>query len=231
MKHGRAVLTGAIVSDARFDIMQSKPIECCQWCSTAAIPDWNHLAWHCTGFRATRQGLRVPHDNLQRVLGWPLEAQTINWSCDIWQVCANACWIDGIALCSDILLGASVVWPVRLCKLCPLWRPSLWWLGSDLGRRPVWGWGASILAGCQIETPLLCTFRNDAVLVPQYFRRRIRLQGLAFGHPALALTFWQWLEALPLKQKTAADEPDCSDSWLPSKTPKSSKTWKCPWND
>lgn len=53
---------------------------------------------------------------------------------------------------------------------------------------------------------------QDAVLVPQYFRRRIRLQGLAFGHPALALTFWQWLEALPLKQKTAADERDCSDS-------------------
>ena len=70
--HGRGVLTGAIVSDARFDVIQRKPIECCQWCGTAATPDWHHLAWQCDGFHATRQGIQVPHDNLQRVLGWPI---------------------------------------------------------------------------------------------------------------------------------------------------------------
>ena len=70
--HGRGVLAGAIVSDARFDIMQGKPIACCQWCRTDALPDWSHLAWHCNGFRATRAGLQVPHDNLQRILGWPV---------------------------------------------------------------------------------------------------------------------------------------------------------------
>ena len=66
-------------------------------------------------------------------LGGQVEDQTIKRSYNIWQVCANACWINGIALCSDTLLGASVVWPVRLCKLCPLCCYSGRWIRRDLG--------------------------------------------------------------------------------------------------
>lgn len=70
--HGRGVLTDAIVSDARFDVIQGKPIAGCQWCRTDALPDWNHLTWHCDGFYASREELQVPADNLQKTLGWPV---------------------------------------------------------------------------------------------------------------------------------------------------------------
>ena len=62
--HGRAVMMGGVVSDARFDI------EPCAWCGTAAIPSWEHLAWFCKGFEQSR--CAVPSDRLQFVLGWPI---------------------------------------------------------------------------------------------------------------------------------------------------------------
>ena len=43
-----------------------------------------------------------------------------------------------VALCSDILLGASVVWPVRLCKLCPLCCNTGRWIRCDLGECKLW---------------------------------------------------------------------------------------------
>lgn len=40
--HGRAVLTGAAVSDARFDRMKQRAVAACTWCQE--IPTWNHVS-------------------------------------------------------------------------------------------------------------------------------------------------------------------------------------------
>jgi hypothetical protein len=69
--HGRAVMAGAVVSDARFNVMCHEDIQPCTWCDDpAAVPDWDHLAWSCSGFQSTRPP--VPSDNLQKVMGWPV---------------------------------------------------------------------------------------------------------------------------------------------------------------
>ena len=67
-----ACTIGAVVSDARFDRIldpNSAPGSC-MWCSSGDVPTWDHLAWHCPAFAATRTS--PPHDVLQKVLGWPL---------------------------------------------------------------------------------------------------------------------------------------------------------------
>ena len=67
--HARAVMVGAVVSDARFDRIRGLEIEKCQWCDGGAVPSWEHSTWFCKGFEATR--CAFPSDALQRVLGWP----------------------------------------------------------------------------------------------------------------------------------------------------------------
>ena len=67
--HARAVMTGAVVSDARLDVMQRRAINTCTWCNQNEIPSWDHLAWSCDGFALTRPP--VPGDPMQRILGWP----------------------------------------------------------------------------------------------------------------------------------------------------------------
>ena len=49
--HGRAVMIGAVVSDARLDVMKRREIQSCTWCNHPdAVPCWEHLAWECPGF-------------------------------------------------------------------------------------------------------------------------------------------------------------------------------------
>ena len=67
--HGRAVMVGAIVSDARFDRMNRRDIQSCRWCQQNCVPCWEHVSWVCPGFADTRPN--TPRDALQRVLGWP----------------------------------------------------------------------------------------------------------------------------------------------------------------
>ena len=68
--HGRAVMFGAVVSDARFDRMKRREIQRCKWCNDHdAIPGWIHLAWECSGFALHRP--RTPEDAFQKILGWP----------------------------------------------------------------------------------------------------------------------------------------------------------------
>ena len=71
--HARAVMVGAVVSDARFDRVRGLEIQKCQWCDSEAVPSWEHLTWFCKGFEATR--CAFPSDSLQRVLGWPCGQQ------------------------------------------------------------------------------------------------------------------------------------------------------------
>ena len=69
--HSRACLIGAVVSDARLDRIRdpnTAPAPC-KWCASGNVPTWDHLAWDCPAFAATRTS--PPHDLLQRVLGWP----------------------------------------------------------------------------------------------------------------------------------------------------------------
>lgn len=41
--HGKAVMMGAVVSDARFDVMLRRPIQDCKWCNAGVTPSWEHL--------------------------------------------------------------------------------------------------------------------------------------------------------------------------------------------
>ncbi|CAL1150457.1 unnamed protein product [Cladocopium goreaui] len=69
--HSRACLIGAVVSDARLDRIRdpnTAPAPC-KWCASGNVPTWDHLAWDCPAFAATRTS--PLHDLLQRVLGWP----------------------------------------------------------------------------------------------------------------------------------------------------------------
>ena len=68
--HGRGVMVGAIVSDARFDRIRGLEIQNCVWCNADVCPTWEHLAWFCPGFSSTR--CQVPSESLQYVLGWPV---------------------------------------------------------------------------------------------------------------------------------------------------------------
>ncbi|CAL1166310.1 unnamed protein product [Cladocopium goreaui] len=66
--HSRACLIGAVVSDARLDRIRdhnTAPAPC-KWCASGNVPTWDHLAWDCPAFAATRTS--PPHDLLQRVL-------------------------------------------------------------------------------------------------------------------------------------------------------------------
>lgn len=65
----RAVMVGAIVSDARLDRMKRREIQSCRWCLQNCVPCWEHASWECPGFADTRPN--PPRDALQRILGWP----------------------------------------------------------------------------------------------------------------------------------------------------------------
>ena len=67
--HGKGVMLGGVVSDARLHRMRQEEIQPCQWCEEGAIPSWSHVAWTCAGFESTRPAM--PSDHLQSVLGWP----------------------------------------------------------------------------------------------------------------------------------------------------------------
>ena len=45
--HGRGVMTGAMVSDARYDVIRGLALQNCAWCGTPATLSWEHLAWFC----------------------------------------------------------------------------------------------------------------------------------------------------------------------------------------
>jgi len=67
--HGRAVMMGQVISDARFDVMLRRPIQDCKWCNAGVTPSWEHLAWQCPAFQTSR--CRALRDAIQFVLGWP----------------------------------------------------------------------------------------------------------------------------------------------------------------
>ena len=77
--HGRAVMVGAVVSDARYDRMKRREIAHCQWCRDPdAIPGWVHHAWECPAFA---QGRPLTPDNaFQKILGWPVGQSAVDRS-------------------------------------------------------------------------------------------------------------------------------------------------------
>ena len=73
--HGRAVLTAAVVSPARLQSQLTGHAELwCPFCRECYAPTWDHCAWSCAHFRASRPNL--PADSMQRRIGWPLPART-----------------------------------------------------------------------------------------------------------------------------------------------------------
>lgn len=80
--HMRAVLIGAVVSDARYEriFAPNAPPGPCTWCSSGDVLTWYHMAWQCAAFACTRP--QVPGDQLQLILGWPL-GQNHSMDCDI----------------------------------------------------------------------------------------------------------------------------------------------------
>ena len=68
--HGRAVMTGSIVSPARMQVSRmGEALAFCPFCRSPAVADWKHCAWECVTFQASRP--RRPVDAMQLTLGWP----------------------------------------------------------------------------------------------------------------------------------------------------------------
>jgi hypothetical protein len=65
--HLAAVVSGAVVSNARFAVMKGLPVPLCVDCG-GDVDGWDHCAWECPGSRPLAAG---PVDILQRRLGWP----------------------------------------------------------------------------------------------------------------------------------------------------------------
>ncbi|CAE7562544.1 yojK [Symbiodinium sp. CCMP2592] len=73
--HGRAVLTAAVVSPARLQANKSgAAVQWCPFCKEGYAPTWDHCAWSCAHFGASRPAL--PGDGMQRRTGWPVAART-----------------------------------------------------------------------------------------------------------------------------------------------------------
>ena len=70
-QHGRAVLTGAALSLACYQVMYEKAVAPgCSFCGNADVyPGWDHLVWQCSGFSTGRPP--EPQDEVQRRLAWP----------------------------------------------------------------------------------------------------------------------------------------------------------------
>jgi hypothetical protein len=66
--HCAAVVSGAVVSNARYAVMKGLPLPVCEVCN-GDIDGWDHMAWECPTFRPLAAG---PVDVLQRRLGWPI---------------------------------------------------------------------------------------------------------------------------------------------------------------
>ena len=68
---GRGVLVGAAHSVAEYACIKGLPMpRVCCYCFHDVVPSWEHLAWRCAHFSASRpHGL--PADGLTRRLGWP----------------------------------------------------------------------------------------------------------------------------------------------------------------
>ena len=65
--HRFAVHTGGFVSNAAFGVMTETPVTCN--CGSPATLD--HMLWHCAMVPNANQRPPIPHDPLQRRLGWP----------------------------------------------------------------------------------------------------------------------------------------------------------------
>eukprot|EP00435_Cladocopium_sp_Y103_P057860 s279_g20.t1 len=52
--HGRAVMSGAVVSDPRFNVMCHEEIQPCTRCDSGEVPSWDHVAWSCSGSQSSR---------------------------------------------------------------------------------------------------------------------------------------------------------------------------------
>ena len=44
--HGKAVLIGAVVSDARMHRILGEDMQACAWCNSGEAPTWVHMAWY-----------------------------------------------------------------------------------------------------------------------------------------------------------------------------------------
>lgn len=69
--HMRAVLLGAALSPAVYDVLRHRPVaQRCPSCLENVAPDWEHVVWVCSFFSRSRPP--ECHDLSQRRLGWPL---------------------------------------------------------------------------------------------------------------------------------------------------------------
>ena len=71
--HVRSVLCGAALNPAVYDIIDGGPeaVGPCPCCESGEPATWLHVAWHCSGFDAFRQGWSPPADALSMRFGWP----------------------------------------------------------------------------------------------------------------------------------------------------------------
>ncbi|CAE7238350.1 Pol [Symbiodinium sp. CCMP2592] len=73
--HQRAVMIGAALSDAVYDVMDGGAAsQSCPWCGRAVLPCWSHLLWHCPHFARGRPPR--PQDPMAQRLAWPMTAVT-----------------------------------------------------------------------------------------------------------------------------------------------------------
>ena len=69
--HVRAVLSWAVVSPARYAVMQKLPVpSTCPFCQQTVAPTWDHQVWECSFFHETRPSTK-PSCPLTQVVGWP----------------------------------------------------------------------------------------------------------------------------------------------------------------
>jgi hypothetical protein len=90
--HDLAVMTGALVSPARYHVMLQnsrnldKHAPGCPWCGmAAATADWNHVVWKCPAIIPPPGLTESSCDELERRLGWPQPSgDSVDWKTLDW---------------------------------------------------------------------------------------------------------------------------------------------------
>ena len=90
--HDLAVMTGALVSPARYHVMLQnsrnldKHAPGCPWCGmAAATADWNHVVWKCPAIIPPPGLAESSCDELERRLGWPQPSgDSVDWKTLDW---------------------------------------------------------------------------------------------------------------------------------------------------
>lgn len=97
--HMRAVLLGAALSPAVYDVLRHRPAaQRCPSCLENVVPDWEHVVWVCSFFSRSRPP--ECHDLLQRRLGWPSfcnDISNLQHMAAVRETCHDRCGFHGRA--------------------------------------------------------------------------------------------------------------------------------------